>query len=295
MLAPASTLLPILLMCVGSICIGSSAVFVRLSDLGPLVTGFYRMFFSLPFLLVWMRWDKRKGVSPHELFQKGKIGIILAGVFFALDLALWNWSVHYTTLINASLFNNTAAFFIPLTLWLVFKEIPSLKEVIAAFIGFLGCTLLVGESFTLSYMNLLGDIVTLLSGIMVAFYLVALKQVRSRSSTGFLMFWTSVCATVILGGFVYLSGASFWPLSVRGFWSVLSQAILVQIFGQGLLAYSLGKVSATYAGIILFLAPLTSVFLGWLLYGEVLSSQNLFGMALIMVSIIAIRKTRPSS
>lgn len=282
-------------MCVGSIFIGSSAVFVRLSDLGPLSTGFYRMLFSLPLLAIWMKWDKHEGISHHELFKKGKIEIFLAGLFFALDLALWNLSVQYTTLVNSTLLNNTAAFFVPLTLWIVFREKPSFRVICAALIGFIGCALLVGESLSVSYKNLLGDMLALVSGLIVAFYLIALKKVRSLSSTGFLMFWTGVCSTFFLGLFSYCGGVSFWPLTEKGLVSVLGQAVLVQVFGQGLLAYSLGKISATYASIALFLAPVTSAILGLILYGESLSHLKVCGMAFIMLSIVSIGKRRETS
>jgi drug/metabolite transporter (DMT)-like permease len=287
-----SPLFPLILLCLGSILIGGSAVFVRFSDLGALPTGFYRMLFSLPLLALWMQWDKREGVSHHELFRKGKIEIVLAGFFFALNLVLWNYSVRYTTVVNSTLLNNTAAFFVPLTLWIIFREKPSFRIICAASIGFLGSAFLVGESFSISYDNLLGDIISLFTGLLISFYLVALKQVRAKSSTGFLMFWTACCATFFLWLFSYCGGGSLWPVTGKGLLSGLGQAVFVQVFGQGLIAYSLGKISATSASIVLFLAPLTSAVLGLVVYGENLSHFKLFGMAFIMLSIVFMREKK---
>ena len=39
----------------GSIFIGASPIFVRLSELGPLATAFHRVFWALPPLYIWMR------------------------------------------------------------------------------------------------------------------------------------------------------------------------------------------------------------------------------------------------
>lgn len=38
----------VLMACMGSVLIGTSGVFVRISDLGPISTGFYRIFFCTP-------------------------------------------------------------------------------------------------------------------------------------------------------------------------------------------------------------------------------------------------------
>ncbi len=292
MLKNTLSLKSILLMCLGSMLIGSSAMFVRLSDLGPLTTGFYRMLFALPLLVVWMRWEK-EGHTPHAsntIFLSDVWMLLLAGVFFAFDLALWNWSIDHTTIVNSTLLNNTAAFYVPLVMWVVFKEKPTSRVLIAASIGFLGCAFLVGESFSISLKNLLGDMVALLSGLMVALYLIALKHIRDRVLTGFLMFWTGACATVFLALFSYLAGESFWPFTALDFVSVFGQAVLVHTLGQGLIAFSLGKIPAAYVAIILFLAPVTGAVLGWMFYAESLSMAKLFGMALVMVSIVAVRK-----
>ena len=39
--------------------------------------------------------------------------MLLAGLFFAADLALWHWSIHLTTVANATLFSNFAPIVVP--------------------------------------------------------------------------------------------------------------------------------------------------------------------------------------
>jgi len=184
MLNKPSSLKPILFACLGSALIGSSAIFVRVSELGPITTGFYRMLFALPLLALWMRWEQKKGMLQNLFPAKGIIGLILAGAFFALDLALWNWSIDHTTIVNSTLFNNTAAFFVPLIMWVFFQEKQSLRFILAALTGFIGCVCLVSQSFSISFMTILGDVVALGSGIMVALYLIAIHRIRENVSTG---------------------------------------------------------------------------------------------------------------
>ena len=279
----------ILFSCLGSALIGSSAIFVRLSDLGPLTTGFYRMLFALPLLGVWVMWERHEEMISSVFPIKHKGLLFLAGVFFALDLALWNWSIDYTTIVNSTLFNNTAAFFVPLIMWIGFSQKPTLHYSLAALIGFVGCMCLVGESFSISYTNLLGDFVALLSGFVVALYLVALKFIRADTATGFIMFWTGFVAVLFLFFLAYLFGETLSPLSLKDIISVFGQAILVHTLGQSLLAYSIGKIPANYTAVILFLAPVTGAFLGWVIYDEALNTIKIIGMILIMVSIVAVK------
>lgn len=286
-----NSLKPLLLACLGSILIGSSAIFVRLSDLGPITTGFYRMLFALPLLALWMGWERKIGLFSEFLPAKGRSDLLFAGAFFALDLALWNWAIDRTTIVNSTLFNNTAAFFVPLIMWLFFKEKQSLRFVIATSIGFMGCFCLIGASFSISFKNLLGDVVALGSGIMVALYLIFLQRIRGGVSTGLLMFWTGLSSLLFLAILSFVSGESFWPFTYKDGISFLGQAVLVHVVGQSLLAYSLGKIPAAYAALILFLAPVTGAVLGWVIYAEALGSLEIFGMILVMVSIVAVRKS----
>ncbi|MBS0271227.1 MAG: DMT family transporter [Proteobacteria bacterium] len=285
-----SAIKSIFLACMGSALIGSSGIFVRLSDLGPLTTGFYRMLFALPLLALWMGWEKQNGTILTILPRYHLIPYILAGAFFAFDLALWNWSIDHTTIVNSTLFNNTAAFFVPLIMWLFFREKQSLRFLITVSIGFMGCLFLIGESLSISYDNLFGDIVALCSGLMVALYLISLKRIRDESATGFLMFWTGSISVLFLASFAYMSGESFWPLSMNDFTSILGQALLVHVLGQSLLAYSLGKIPANYVALILFLAPVSAAILGWIFYGEALSLIKIIGIITIMVSILCVKK-----
>lgn len=285
-----NSLKPLLLACLGSVLIGSSAIFVRLSELGPITTGFYRMLFALPLLALWAGWERSEGLFSEFVPAKGRFTLLLAGFFFALDLALWNWSIDHTTIVNSTLFNNTAAFFVPLIMWIIFKEKQSLRFIIATSIGFAGCFCLIGTSFSISFNNLLGDVVALSSGIMVALYLIALKSIRGGISTGLLMFWTGLSSLLFLGPLAFVSGESFWPLTYKDGISFFGQAVVVHVMGQSLLANSLGKIPATYAALILFLAPVTGAALGWVIYAEALSALEIFGMVLIMISIMAVRK-----
>jgi len=147
--------------------------------------------------------------------------------------------------------------------------------------------------FSIGMDNLVGDIVALLSGLMVTAYVITIKRIRDRLPTGLLMFWTSVVSLLGMAMFGLLFQESFWPLTNNDWISILGQGLLVHVMGQGFLAYSFGKIPASYGALIMLLAPVTAAVLGWTIYGESLSLLKIIGVSIIMASIIAVRKGTP--
>lgn len=282
-----ANMLPLIAAAVGGILIGCSAIFVRASDIGPMTTGFYRILLALPLLYLWMRAESKVIKTPTN---KELTAIGFGGLFFAVDIAIWNWSLDYTAIVNATLFNNTAAFFVPIIIWLLYKERPRATFMVAIVTGMIGCAMLAGDSFTISTKNVVGDIAALISGLTVAIYVVAIKKLRSSMDTGQLMFMTGVATAAAMLVFVLFFEESLWPLTSYDWFSVLSLSILVHVGGQGLLAYSMGRIPAGYVALIMLLAPVTSALLGWVIYSESLSLLKITGIGLIMASIIAVRE-----
>ncbi|MBM3516387.1 MAG: EamA/RhaT family transporter, partial [Alphaproteobacteria bacterium] len=71
---------------VGALTVGSAPIFVRLSELEPSATAFYRLLLALPVLFLW----SETGVArrPRRRPRPGEaVLLVLAGLFFAGDLA----------------------------------------------------------------------------------------------------------------------------------------------------------------------------------------------------------------
>lgn len=109
--------LAFLALLVGGAAIGFSAIFVRLADVGPLQSAFWRVALAVPFLAAWAAWTLRReransapGVAPRT--RMSLLPLLAAGAFFAGDLAFWHLSIVYTTVANASLLANSAPVFV---------------------------------------------------------------------------------------------------------------------------------------------------------------------------------------
>src|SRR5437667_9311080 len=91
----------------GATAIGFAPLFVRLSEVGPSATAFYRMLFALPVLWLWTAIEA-KGTRRARRPSTRKDFLMLAttGLFFTADLALWHWSLKMTTVANSTLLSN---------------------------------------------------------------------------------------------------------------------------------------------------------------------------------------------
>jgi drug/metabolite transporter (DMT)-like permease len=83
----------------GATCIGTSALFVKVSETGPVSTAFWRVFLALPFLGAWA-WMDRRRAAPVPGRRHGLL--FGAGFFFAGDLAVWHSSIILTSVANAA-------------------------------------------------------------------------------------------------------------------------------------------------------------------------------------------------
>jgi drug/metabolite transporter (DMT)-like permease len=132
--------------------IGSSALafgpwLVRLSGVGSVAAGFWRLALALPFLFAIAA---TTGQPVHWPGRKLGLIVAFAAFFFATDLAAWHTGIHMTKLGNATLFGNTSSLIFALWgLWLA-RRPPSRMQAAALTLAALGAALLMGSSAELS-------------------------------------------------------------------------------------------------------------------------------------------------
>ena len=158
----------------GAVLVGASPIFVRLSELGPMATAFYRPFLALPVLMIWMTADRRHNPETRKPAGRGDyFRLLLAGAFFSGDLAFWHLSIMNTSVANATLFANFAPIFVTLGAWLLFSHKVTRQYLMGMALALAGAATLAGESFALAPENLLGDFFGLVTAMFLASYILA--------------------------------------------------------------------------------------------------------------------------
>ena len=268
--------------------VGSSALalgpwLVRLSEVGPVAAGFWRLALAVPFLFVIAR------VGGQPVHWPGRtLGIIIAfaAFFFAADLAAWHTGIHMTKLANATLFGNTASFaFAAWGLWLV-RSWPSPLQGAALGLAALGSVLLMGNSAELSLRNLHGDLLALAAGLLYAGYLIAVERAREKLAPLPLLFLSSAIGAAMLLPVALVFGEQIIPEN----WTfIVVLALSSQVLGQGLLVYAIGALPPLVVGLVLLTQPAISAIIGWIAYGESLQPLDWVGAAAIAAALLLVR------
>jgi len=260
--------------------------FVRLADVGPVATGFWRLAIALPFL--WL--IARAAGQPAHVPRRGlTIAILGAAIFYALDLALWNIGIRMTKLGNATLFGNAGSLvFACWGLWLA-RRLP-LMQAVALLLAVGGSILLMSSSYELSPKNLAGDVATLIAGVLYGGYLILVDRVRANLQPLPLLFLATLFAAPILLAISLAAGEQVWP---HNWTPVLLFALSSQVLGQGLLVFAIGNLSPLVVGLVLLSQPAIAAVIGWFAYGERLSATDFIGAAAIAAALVLVRLPAP--
>jgi drug/metabolite transporter (DMT)-like permease len=268
--------------------IGSSALafgpwLVRLSGVGPVAAGFWRLALALPFLFLIAAVTRQ---PVHWPARRLALLVMLGGFFFAADLAAWHAGIHLTKLGNATLFGNTSSLiFAAWGLWLARRR-PSATQAAALFLAAVGAAMLMGSSAELSVHNVKGDLLALFAGLLYTGYLIAVQRARGALAPLPLLFIASAFGAAMLLPLSLLLGERILPQD----WTfVVILALSSQVIGQGLLVYALGALPPLVVGLTLLTQPAISALVGPLAYGETLKPLDWLGAAAIAAALVLVR------
>lgn len=267
--------------------LATGGIFVKLSPLPPINTGFYRVLFSIPMLLPFLK--------KHELQLTGKqiTTMILAGAFLAGDLALWNLSFYYTSVANANLLVNLTAFTVIPCSYFLFKEKITKQFLIGALITFLGVIFLMCNKVTLTPNRLLGDLMSLTTSFFYALFILTVYKLREHVSSNIIMFVSAFGSLIVLGITIVFTEGFYIPQNFSQLWPLLCLALVSQILGQGLLAYCLGRVNASLSSIITLAQPVVAALYAWIIFQEKLDTHSIIAIIITLIGVY-LAKTQAS-
>ena len=285
-----------LILLAGGVSIGFAPIFVRLSEVGPVSTAFWRMAISLPALSVALalssRREREDGSSERaDAPAASSWGpMALAGFFFAADLAFWHWSLHFTSVANSTLLSNFAPVFVVLFGVMFLGQRVTRRFVGAMLVALAGTCLLVGRDFHFQPHALLGDALALVTAAFYGSYQLSIKNLRSRHGTLVILVRSGLVAAVLLLPVAVLSGERMLPRDAHGWWVLVGLALIVHAGGQGMIAYALAKLPAAVASVSLLVQPVTAALAAALILHEPVVALQALGVALVLTGVFVARQ-----
>jgi drug/metabolite transporter (DMT)-like permease len=106
---------------------------------------------------------------------------------------------------------------------------------------------------------------------------------------------SSLVGAVMLLPLALALGETVVPTTAGGWAVLIGLAVLSQVFGQGLIAWSLGTLTASFGSLGLLTQTAAAAALAWMLFGETFTVLQSFGIALVVAGIVIARDQDGSS
>ncbi len=281
----------VLCVALGALLLGFAPIGLRLSEVGPQATAFWRFVFAMPVILVLAAQaptqDRGAAVSHAP-------GLALAGVFFGLDIAFWHASLTLTTVANATLLSNMTPILAAACGLVLFRERISRGFWIGAPIALMGAGLLTiaRAQAQQGQPGFSGELVALVSAVWYAGYLIMVARYRRHVAVWPLMAVTTLASTVTAFVAALAMGEGFWPHSWVGWAILVGLGVVVHVGGQGFIAMGLGRLPIALSTVVLWVQPVAAAGLSWAWFGEALGPLALVGAGLVLGGVYVVQRAR---
>ncbi len=285
--------LAVLALFVGAVATAFAPILVRLSEVGPSPTAFYRFLLAIPVywtLALAVSVGGRRPARERPAGSRTCLLMALAGACFAGDMAAWHYSIHMTSVANATLLLNVTPAFVVLGGWVLFRTRVTGTFMVGLVTAMTGIGALSGASLALSRTRFVGDLLGLLTALFYAGYQLTVERLRQRFSTLTIMVYAMpVCVTVTLA-VALLSGEAMAVTTPAGWAVLLALAVGPQVLGQSLIAWALAHLPASFVSVSLLVQPIVAATAAWLLFDERIGAQQALGAVAVLGGIAIARR-----
>jgi drug/metabolite transporter (DMT)-like permease len=279
---------------IGAVIISFSAIFFTLSGADAMTGAFFRVAYAAPVLIVIWWFRRHQDRRPIRLRWLA----VGAGVALGLDMIVWHTSIGYIGAGLATLIANTQVVLVALAAWLIFKERPDRRILVAIPVVLFGVTLVsgLGQEQAFGADPLRGTIYALMAAFFYAFFILVMKFANaSRAPTaGPLMEITlGGLATVALIGAI--TGAIDFEVTFPAHGWLLALALGPQVVAWLLIGYALPRLPAARTATIVLLQPALTMVWGAWIFGERPSLVQIVGATIVLlgVGLVVVTRRRP--
>ena len=286
---------PVLAAALGAACISNSAILVTLAHVGAVSTAFFRCALALPLLIPLAVLEQRR------LGRRGAASrayAVLAGLFLAIDLVLWNHAISDVGAGVATVLGNLQVLFVVVVAWLVLRERPERRFLVMLPVVLAGVVLVSGmvggQAAGLHPLAGIGFGVG--TSAAYACFLLILRNTSGHTPhvAGPLADVTAGAAigAVLLG---LITGGLQLDIPWPSLGWLLLLAVLSQTVGWLLITSALPRLPAAISSLLLLLQPAAAMVLAAVVLSERPTLIQIGGAALVCVGVLAVARTESGS
>jgi len=279
----------------GIILLGTGPMFVKYVRANGVLVALYRLLFAALMLAIPALLSGRK--SGNGQGRKGEnIWLLAGGAAFAVNIALWSSALNHTSAAIVTVLDNTAPVWVGIFAWVVFRKRQGKAYWIGLCLAVAGGFMLVyGREHPISTSEPLGIVLSLLSGISYAGYILITQQARQQHSALMYSWMVSAVGAIILLVFGLFSGVLDQVLPARSFVLIFLMALSSQVLGWYLVNDALGKLPPAAGAVTLVGQPIVTTILGIFILNELLSVQQWIGAAMCLGGILLAQRRKGSA
>lgn len=281
------SLLPYFALAFGILCIGFSAIFVKLANVPGSVSSFYRILIALILLVPIWAYKGMKVPAKRDLWL-----IFIGAAFFAFDLFLWNTSLLITSAATATLLANNAPIWVGLISLVVLREKLNAKFWYGLLLAVIGLNVLIGIQAwrTLNFNH--GDMLALIAGFFYAVYLLFTLDSRKRVDTITFMTFSVLFMAILLFFANLFMGNPFTGFSTKTWTSLVGLGVIAHFGGWVTINYALGHLKVENVSVTLLSQSIVTALLAIPLLGEAVTTNQILGGLLILGGIYVVNRRR---
>jgi drug/metabolite transporter (DMT)-like permease len=282
--------LALLAMVIGAAALGLSPIFVRLAEVGPFTSAFWRVAIALPALWVWAALEPPTETAHPD--ASARASVVAAGLLFAGDLTFWHLAIMNTSVANATFLATLAPVWVVLGSGLFLGEAVERKVFAGLALCLTGAAALIGDTWSVSPEHIDGDAYGLVTSFFFGAYFLAVRRARRAYGSGRTMFLSTFVTAAVLLGEAALLEQQMWPVTLAGVAALVGLALVSHAGGQGLIAFALGHLPAAFSSLVIFLEAIAAACFGWIILGESVGAIQIAGAIAIFLGILIARPKR---
>jgi len=271
---------------VGVLAVSFASILIRLAQaegMPSLSIAAWRLIIASA-VLVPYTWATRR--DEVRAMTRRDLGLLaLSGLFLGLHFAAWIASLEYTSVASAAVLVAMGPVFVALGSWLLWRERPGPLLSLGILLAAAGSITISWADFGQGGDHLLGDLLALAGGVMVAGYLMIGRRVRGRLSLAAyitLVYGTGMLALLAV---LLLTGQPLLGFTPAAWGWVLALGLGPQLVGHSSLNWALRYLSATFVSVVTLAEPIASSILATLILAERITWPTLAGGCLVLTGI----------
>lgn len=266
----------------GVLLLSTSAIFVKMAEAPSGIIAFYRLLFTLAFLVPALLARKKEREQLVHLNGRQLRLAVISGALLAVHWVMWFESLRYTSVASSTVLVSLQPLFSILFGALFLKERVSKWGMVGVFLAIFGSAIIGWGDFQVSGAAFWGDVLSFASAGVISLHFLFGQLLRKEMDV---LPYTVVCytaSTVCLAIYALAAGQSFSGYSCQTWGCFLGLALFATVGGQCVFNLLLKYLTASAVTMGILGEPVGTIILAFFIFGESITLQQAAGMLLIL-------------